>query len=147
MPKIRLFFAPAKPRSSAQFFAVCGILGLVFLVDILCIMLLSLTLGMWAAMAALALLTGVGFFLSHALLQARIRAVINSTTLGLFDEDVFSSYFCALAASVFLTVPGIISSLLGIALAMPPASIKVGGRLAKYMGINWQKTYEYLRLN
>jgi len=147
VPKIYLLLAAAKPQSSAQFFALCGILGMVLLADILCIMLLSSILGLWVTMAALALLTGAGFSVSHVLLQARVRAVINSSTLGLFDEDAFSSYFCTLVASILLTVPGIISTFLGIAFAIPPASIKVGGKLARYMGISWQKTYEYLRLN
>lgn len=146
MLKIHLFFATTNPLPSGQFFAICGILGLVFLIDILCIMLLSLTLGLWIIMAALALITCGGFFLSYALLQARFNAVINSTTLGLFDEDAFSRYFCTLFASVFFIMPGVISTFLGIALVLPFSSIKTGGKFAKFIGISWQNTYEHLRL-
>ena len=72
--------------------------------------------------------------------------MINSATQGVFDKEAFSSYFCALVASVFFIIPGIVNTLLGIALAMRSPSIKIGEKLAKFMGISWQKAYEYLRV-
>jgi len=108
---------------------------------------LSLLLGLWTTMAVLSLITGAGVLLSYALVQSRIEAVMNSAAQGLFDEEAFSRYFCALIASVFFIVPGIINTLLGITLIMRFSSIKMGAKLARFMGISWQAAYEYLRLN
>ena len=108
---------------------------------------LSLLLGLWLTMAILALLTSTGILLSYSLVQSRLRAVMNSTTQGLFDEEAFSSYFCALVASALFIVPGIINTLLGIALLIRFSGIRIGDKLARCMGISWQNAYEYLRLN
>jgi len=140
------FFGAENSHSTGQLLAICGILGLIVLIDILCILMLSLVLGLWITMAVLALITCAGFLLSYALVNARSKAVINSATQGVFDKEAFSSYFCALVASVFFIIPGIVNTLLGIALAMRSPSIKIGEKLAKFMGISWQKAYEYLRV-
>jgi len=147
MLSFHLFPAAENPRFTGQLPAICGILGLIVLIDILCIMMLSLVLGLWFTMAILASITSVGFLLSYYLVHTRSKAVINSTSQGLFDKEAFSSYFCALVASVFFIIPGIINTLLAIALAMRFPSIKIGEKLARFMGISWQKSYEYLRLN
>ena len=85
--------------------------------------------------------------MSYALVKSRVKAVINSTTQGLFDDEAFSSYFCALVASIFFIMPGIINTLLGIALVMRFSGIEIGTKLARSMGISWQAAYEYLRLS
>jgi len=141
-----LFSDSTKSHSTEQLLIIGGFLGLAALVDILLILTLSLVMGLWITMALLALITSVGFILSYSLLQSRFKEVMNSVERGAFDKEVFSSYFCALVASVFFITPGIINTLFAIVLTMRFASVKIGAELADYMGINWQNTYEQLRL-
>jgi len=98
-------------------------------------------------MTALAVNTAAGIFLMNYLTNLRNRQLNDSIDSGNYNSEVLSRYLSSLTASLFIITPGFLNSLLGFVILLPPVGIKIGNRMARIIGVDWQEAHEFLRLN
>ncbi len=147
MLNFRLLYILISPRSTRTYLGLTAGLGLVILLDIILFLKLSIMVGPWITMAILAAKTTVGILIMYYLVDLRSRRLIETIDDGCFESDIFSRYLSTLAASLFLIIPGLVNTFVGILLLIPLIGIKFGDRMARLTGIDWQEAYEFLRLD
>ena len=116
------------------------------LLDIIIFLKLSLLVGPWITMAILAANTAGGIFIMYYLVDLGTRQMIGTIDEGRYDSEIFSRYLSTLITSHFLIIPGLLNTLVGCVFLVPVISVKLGDRLARMIGIDWQEAYEFLRL-
>jgi len=146
MLNFRLLNILISPRSIRTCLGIISTLGAVVLLDILLFLKLALIIGPWITMTALAANTAAGVFIMYYLAGQRNRHLIDSIDSGRYDSAVFFHYISSLVASLFIITPGLLNTILGIIILLPPVSNKVGKSIAETMGVDWQEAHEFLRL-
>ena len=147
MLNFRLLYILISPRSTRVYLGLTAGLGLVVLLDIILFLKLSLMVGPWITMAVLAANAAAGILIIYYLVDLRSRQLVETIDEGHFDSEIFSRYLSTLAASLFLIMPGLLNTLAGILLLIPFVGVKLGDRMARLTGIDWQEAYEFLRLD
>ncbi len=147
MLNFRLLYILISPRSIRTYLGIIASLGVGVLLDIIIFLKLSLLVGPWITMAILAANTAGGVFIMYYLVDLGTRRMIGTIDEGRYDSDIFSRYLSTLTASLFLIIPGLLNTLAGCVLLVPVIGAKLGGRLARMIGIDWQEAYEFLRLD
>ncbi len=147
MLNFRLLYILISPRFIRTYLGLTATLGLGVLLDIILFLKFSHIVGPWIAMAVLAANTTAGILIMYFLVDLRRRQLVESVDKGRFASDIFSRYLSTLIASLFLIIPGLLNTLAGILLLIPYIGVKLGGRLARLMGLDWQEAYEFLRLD
>ena len=147
MLNFRLLNVLTSSRSIRSYLAILSILGAGVLIDILLILKLSLIIGPWITMTILAANTAAGIYCMYYLTEKRKNQLISGIKSGIYDPDAFSRYLTSLLASMFIIIPGLLNTVLGVVMLLPPFSIKLGNRTARTIGIDWYEAYEFLRLD
>ena len=147
MLNFRLLNKLTGSRSIRSYLALLSTLSAGVLVDILLILKLALLIGPWVIMTILAANTAVGIYYIYYLTGIRKHQLISCIKSGLYKPDVFSRYLTSLLASLFIIIPGLMNTILGLIMLLPPFNIKIGNRLARTMGIDRYEAYEFLRLD
>jgi UPF0716 family protein affecting phage T7 exclusion len=147
MLNFRLLYILISPRSIRTYLGIIATLGFGVLLDIILFLKMSLMVGPWITMAVLTANTAIGVFIMYRLTELRGRGLVETIDDGHFDPDLFSRYLSTLVASLFLIIPGILNTLVGILLLIPYIGTGLGIRLAGMAGIDWQEAYEFLRLD
>ncbi|MCD6343200.1 MAG: FxsA family protein [Spirochaetaceae bacterium] len=147
MLNFRLLNILTDSRSVRTWLGIISALGAGVLLDVLLFLKLAIIIGPWITMTALALNTAAGIFLMNYLTNMRNRQLNDSIDSGNYNPEVLSRYLSSLVASLFIITPGFLNSLLGLVLFLPPVGIKIGNRIARMIGIDWQEAHEFLRLN
>ncbi|MCK5737238.1 MAG: FxsA family protein [Spirochaetaceae bacterium] len=135
-----------RPRSVQIYLGIIAILGAGVLIDIILFLKLAIIIGPWITMTILAANTAFGIFIMYHLMDQSNQQLIMSIDNGKYDSDIFYKYLNSLVASLFIITPGLLNSLFGFILLIPPVSIKLGSRMARIIGIDWQEAHEFLRL-
>lgn len=147
MLNFRLLYILISPRSIRTYLGLAASLGFGVLLDIILFLRLSLLVGPWITMAVLAANSAVGIFFMYKFVESRGRQLIASIDDGHYDSDMFSRYLSTLVSSLFLVIPGILNTVAGIIILIPYIGVRLGGKLARMAGIDWQEAYEFLRLD
>jgi len=147
MLNFRLLKILTNTHSIRIYLGIISVLGISVLLDILLFLKLAFIIGPWITMSALSINTAAGIYFMNFLTSLRNRQLISSIDSGKYDPDIFSRYVSTLVASLFIITPGLLNSLLGLMLLIPPFNVKTGSKIARMMGINWQEAHEFLRLD
>lgn len=147
MLNFRLLYILISPRSIRTYLGLAASLGFGVLLDIILFLRLSLLVGPWITMAVLAANSAVGVFVMYKLVETRGRQLVESIDDGQYDPDMFSRYLSTLVASLFLVIPGVLNTFAGLIVLIPYISVRLGGKMARLAGIDWQEAYEFLRLD
>ncbi|OQX28706.1 MAG: hypothetical protein B0D92_07500 [Spirochaeta sp. LUC14_002_19_P3] len=129
------------------YLGILGGLGFAVLLDVVLFIQLSYLVGPWLVMALLALTAGGNLLVAFKIADFYGGRLMDSVNGGVYSEEYFVNYAAALFAGIFLVPPGLVNTLIGYVILLPPVSRFAGSRMAKYLGVNWSKAYEYLRLN
>jgi len=146
MLNFRLLNILIRPRFIRIYLGIIATLGAGVLLDIILFLKLSLMIGPWVTMTILAANTAGGIFIMYHLVEKRNKQLITSVDYGPFDQDIFYRYLGSLTASLFMITPGLLNSLFGALVLIPPMNIRTGRYLAGILGIDWQEAHEFLRL-
>ena len=106
----------------------------------------SMLIGPWLTLGILALLTAGSVYAVFRLIEHRSSLLKASLAQGFFDEKFFIDYICALVASPFIMLPGMVNTLFGLIILLPVISRYIAKLILKITGINWRESYEFLRL-
>jgi len=146
MLNFRLLHVLISSHSLRTYLGVTATLGLGVLIDLVLFLKLSSLLGPWIVMALLSIIVAIGIFVMFRSLNILRQRLIQTIESGKFIPMMFSRYLSTLAATFLLIIPGLLNSAAGLILLIPNMGEKFGSIIARLTGIDWQESYEFLRL-
>jgi len=146
MLNFRLLNRLLDSRSIRFYLGIAASLGFGVLVDVMVFIKLSLLVGPWITMAALAFLTAALVYVVYRVVDHRTKRLEQVVKTGTFEPDALSRHLSTLVAGLFLIVPGLFNTAVGLILLLKPVGTVLGNRIAWSVGIEWAEAYEHLRL-
>ena len=146
MVNIRLFLYFFRKENIFNILFFLSIASLLFLGDIFFLVFLMRLIGTYLAFTLFFLFTALGqisLFRSFSLLIDSIREAKEE---GVNCMDYYFSYAGSLPAVLYMIYPGIISTLVGFVLLLPPVKRNMGEFISRYFKLDWDEINEYLFL-
>ena len=147
MLNLRMLYILIDQRSVRTFMAIVTGLGFGVLLDILVFINLSQLIGPWITLAVVAGITAIGIASMYPFVERTGTGLLEAVDAGEFDDGTLSAYISSLVAAVFIVVPGLFNTLVGVLLLIRPLGIRAGHQISQLAGIDWREAYEYLRLD
>lgn len=128
----------------SQYIYTILLISLITVFDFFTLFIFSKMIGLFLYLAIICSLTILGILFLVRYIKKTLNDLESKHSKNIYPEIEFYHITTLFFSSAFIIFPGIISSLLGITIAIiPPIRVLIGRKLSKALKLDWNAVYEY----
>lgn len=130
-------------ENSSKYITKLLFLSLVVVIDFFTLFILGNLLGIFLYLAILGLVILIGVSLVLKEIGKQLDAMEESNSRGVYPRDNFYQFTGIILASILIIIPGLLSTLAGLAILIPKLRFYIGRKLSLSLNLDWNAVYEY----
>ena len=116
------------------------------LLDCYLALMIALYMGKYLFLAILIALCLGGFYISRRMTVGNLKILRSNTENHYYSEYFYCMLPGTIFVSVFLIMPAILSSIVGLTLSIPSLRYRTGKYISKSLKIEWKEIHEFINI-